>query len=64
MEITGIKRMIEEGVALGPEQRDFLIDGIFRTKLKDDDPKYDDWNNDWLDGLSDEELLNQYEEFA
>ena len=48
--------------ALNKDERDFLIQGIFKTKLKDDDPKYDDSNRAWLESLSDNMLLEKYEE--
>ena len=58
---------IEEKVALEKpltqKERDFLIDGIFKTKLKDDDPKYDAGNYRWLNGMLDSVLLRFYNEY-
>lgn len=45
---------------LTEDERNFLISGIFATHLKSDDPKYDDSNSAWLDGMTDKELLDKY----
>lgn len=48
--------------ALNEDEREFLIQGIFRTALKDDDPKYDDSNRTWLESMTDDKLLAKYKE--
>lgn len=45
---------------LNEEEREFLINGVFSTHLKDDDPKYDNSNRNWLEGMNDAELLEKY----
>ena len=60
MNIDRIEDALVARVKLTQEDRDSLIDNIFKTQLKDDDPKYDDWNLDWLNSLSDEELYDRY----
>ena len=54
------EKVVFAEVALTKEEREYLINGIYETKLRNDDPKYDDWNRDWLDNLPDVELFDQY----
>jgi len=61
LDVIDEKVALEE--ALTQKERDSLIDGIFKTKLKDDDPKYDDSNYRWLNGMLDSCLLRMYNEY-
>jgi len=58
-----IDEKVTLGEALNEDERDFLIQEIFKTKLKDDDPKYDDSNYRWLNGMLDSCLLRMYNEY-
>ena len=63
MNIDAIEEKVAQREGLTKEERDFLIDGVFKTKLKDDDPKYDDGNYRWLNGMLDSVLLRFYNEY-
>jgi len=58
--IDDIDELVTLGKALTEEDREFLYACIFRTHFKDDDPKYDDSNRNWLESLTDRELLDKY----
>ena len=62
MNIRIIEDKVFERVKLSDHERNFLIDDIFKTKLKDDDPKYDDWNSEWLENETDERLIDLWRE--
>jgi hypothetical protein len=60
IDIDDIDEKVTLGEALTKEEQEFLINGILKTHFKDDDPKYDDSNRNWMESLEDKELLEKY----
>jgi len=59
-----ISKKVTNKESLTQGERSTLIDGIFNAYLKDDDPKYDQANQEWLNSLTDELLHKKYLEYC
>ena len=64
MKFVDIEDKVDEGEELNEAERDFLLDGFFSSYYKNDDPKYDDSNMEWLGDMADEELCKKYREIC
>lgn len=58
-----IEDKVAEGEELNPKEREFLVDSVVDAIMETDDPKYYDSNKGWLQGLSDKDLLAQYNKY-
>ena len=64
MNIKSIKSKVESKQPLNEHERNLLIDGVFNTYLKDDNPKYNKANQEWLNDMTDEILCKKYIEYS
>jgi hypothetical protein len=64
MKFIEIEDKADEGTPLSATEREFLLNGLFAVYFKNDDPKYDDANMEWLGGMTDEALCYKYREIC
>lgn len=57
-----IEKKVNKKEPLNEGERAFLVQGIFDNYLKDDNPKYDQANMEWLNSLPDELICKKYRE--
>ena len=64
MKFIELEDKVDEEIPLSIEEREFLLNGLYRTYYQLDDPKYDDSNMEWLGGMSDDTLCKKYREIC